>query len=148
MKTHLHGKLEEIRSQAEAQHIELSSKLAQFESSITQLTARVEAQEHKSAESATALAKMQNEIEEDMHSFDEWLFSLPIVSACARRARLRIGISTSNADAAARSRTHSLNHTKTRLHTQERQSTREIADYDIYSLNLLKLKKLEKSTRE
>ncbi|CAB0031133.1 unnamed protein product, partial [Trichogramma brassicae] len=69
MKTHLHGKLEEIRSQAEAQHIELSSKLAQFESSITQLTARVEAQEHKSAESATALAKMQNEIEElDMSS--------------------------------------------------------------------------------
>ncbi|CAB0042187.1 unnamed protein product [Trichogramma brassicae] len=64
IRSHIDSKLEAIKSRAEARHIELSSKLSQFESSITQLTARVEAQEHRSVESATALAKMQNEIEE------------------------------------------------------------------------------------
>ncbi|CAB0029876.1 unnamed protein product [Trichogramma brassicae] len=44
-----------------------------------------------------------------------------------RRGQPRIRFKrTSDADAAAQSRTHSLNHTDTRLHTQERQSTREV----------------------
>uniref|UniRef100_A0ABD2WQU7 Uncharacterized protein n=1 Tax=Trichogramma kaykai TaxID=54128 RepID=A0ABD2WQU7_9HYME len=64
MKSQIDSRLDEIKSQAETQHIELNSKLVQFESSITQLTARVEVQEHKSTESAAALAKMQNEFEE------------------------------------------------------------------------------------
>uniref|UniRef100_A0ABD2WP10 Uncharacterized protein n=1 Tax=Trichogramma kaykai TaxID=54128 RepID=A0ABD2WP10_9HYME len=64
MKSQIDSKLDEIKSQAEAQHIELNSKLVQFESSITQLTAHVETQEHKSAELAAALAKMRTELEE------------------------------------------------------------------------------------
>ncbi|CAB0041243.1 unnamed protein product [Trichogramma brassicae] len=61
----------------------------------------------------------------------QYNYNIEIIELALTIAKKKNGIDsravvTLNADAAAQSRTHSLNHTETRLHTQERQSTREI----------------------